>query len=40
MEKKTYRKPMTKIVELKQQQQLLVGSANLEGYSSGGHIEI
>lgn len=40
MEKKIYQKPKTKIVELKVQQQLLVGSANLRDYTYGGDINI
>jgi dienelactone hydrolase len=36
MEKRNYQKTMMKIVEFKQQQHLLTGSAVLTGFSNGG----
>lgn len=40
MEKKTYQKPKTKIVELKVQQQLLVNSINAARADYGRAIEL
>lgn len=40
MEKKNYKKPMTKIVELKQQHQLLAGSVAGARQSYGEVIEL